>query len=218
MPGEKMIITYSYLEKLSISMNRFFKFNLPATLTKRYSRNDFFKKLLDKEESMSNLVNSIIHKEKPNLINFDDKKEFSDEHKNSKIIYLEGEDVLSYTWNVKAVIKSCSPIGNIQVTSGHPVIIDYSLDAKQAIVSLETEKSKIPNADFVLLFENLDFLKPKLKLFKNPDNENDYTVDISFNPMHIACHKNSKNSSQIKKKKTLKLKMEKLFPIFSLKK
>ncbi len=155
MPGEKMIITYSYLEKLTISMNRYYKFILPVTLTMRYSRDTFLSNILNKVESQSNKTIWSTLVENPNLIKLEENNEFSDEYKNSKVTYVEGEEVLSYTWNVKTIINSSSPIGNIQVTSGHSVVIDYSSDSKQALVILDTEKSKIPNADYVLLFETL---------------------------------------------------------------
>jgi len=122
MPSDKMIITYSYLEKLSFSMNKYFKFILPATLTKRYCRNNFFKKFFN-EESLKTQIDSIMKEKNSNLINSEDKIEFSDDNKNSKINYLKGEDFLSYTWIIKAVINFSTQIGNIEVTSGHPVII-----------------------------------------------------------------------------------------------
>ena len=42
LPKEDMILTYTYVEKLNVSMNKYYKFILPATLTPRYTIFEFF--------------------------------------------------------------------------------------------------------------------------------------------------------------------------------
>lgn len=203
MPGDAMIVIYTYIEKLNVSMNQYYKFILPATITERYVSTKFY------QEKFKHEIN--LYKQTPRKLmqtiheKLDKMKEedFSDYGKNANIDYLTGDDVLAYTWNIKAKIKSTTPIGNVRVTSNHPVFINYKEDKREAYISLATEKSKIPKADFVLLFENLDLLKPKCKILRHTEYESDYALTMTFNPLQLAIKQEYQEISQNQNFKSL---------------
>ena len=95
LPKEEMILTYTYVEKLSVSMNKYYKFILPSTLTPRYVPGKDFVNLV--RELLVDDIESI-------------KQKTEDYVKNSKIVYLKDEDKYSYTWNIKTVINSSSMV------------------------------------------------------------------------------------------------------------
>ena len=201
MPKDDLKLTFSYVEKLSLSMNKYLKFTLPATLTPRYVPGNDFKNVI---YNIVQDMNALKTERDINLSNLSEGLSNLDDYvKNSKIVYLKDEDQYSYTWDIKTIIKSTSTLGNISVGSNYAVNIDYCDNNRKAYILLDKSKvnNYIPNADYTIQFETLDIHKPNIQILKHPSYENDYALNIRFNPLHCFIG-DSKNSNETKEMKT----------------
>jgi von Willebrand factor A domain-containing protein 5 len=186
-PGQKVQIKFSYLEKLDVSVNKYYKFILPSTLTPRFIPTSTFKEIIKNyclEEDKSIPGERLL-----------------DIFKNEQIKYLSAKDGgYLYPWTINIKIASSKKIGELSVTSNHKdsvVIMSTSEKSNEYLISLSADRLHFPNKDFVIQYQTLednylndsgknsDVLTPKMLFTRHPTYKNEYAFYYSFNPLHI---------------------------------
>jgi ubiquitin len=168
-PGQNIRIKFSYLEQLDISMNKFYKFILPSTLTPRYIPGTVFQKLIEEY---------VVSKNSDEL-----SEALHDLSKNSEMKYISSESGFLYPWDLQMKLKSHHGIKDLKVTSKHETLIDYDESRSEVFLRFDAKTRHFPNKDFVIIFETNDVFKPKVNLMRHPHYENDYALSFSFNPI-----------------------------------
>ncbi len=165
LPRQKITVSYTYVQKLNISINKFYKFSIPSTLTPRYVPSEEFKSILQKPEEERK-------EEFENLVNLT----FKD--------FIE-EESLCYPWEVFVELSVNSSIFNASITSKHDCILEFQNDAKNHLkLRFNPEKRYTPNKDFVMKFETCDLYAPKLQVFNHPTIKDEYGLYLSYNPAY----------------------------------
>ena len=167
LPNEAISLTFSFIQKLDISLNKRFSLMLPLTLTPRFVPSS----------TVLNLIEKYIYEGTV------DKKDINSIKECSDIRYLrEGSD-LYYQYDINVNLHSTFPIQRINSRIHVPTIINQ-IDDFNASVSLDNSRVNIPNEDFELIYEiDPQYLKtPKLLLTKHPKYEDDYAFWYSFSP------------------------------------
>ena len=165
LPNEVISLTFSFIQKLDISLNKRFSLMLPLTLTPRFVPSS----------TVLNLIEKYIYEGTV------DKKDINSIKECSDIRYLrEGSD-LYYQYDINVNLHSTFPIQRINSRIHVPTIINQ-IDDFNASVSLDNSRVNIPNEDFELIYEiDPQYLKtPKLLLTKHPKYEDDYAFWYSF--------------------------------------
>ena len=165
LPNEVISLTFSFIQKLDISLNKRFSLMLPLTLTPRFVPSS----------TVLNLIEKYIYEGTVDKTDINSIKECSD------IRYLrEGSD-LYYQYDINVNLHSTFPIQRINSRIHVPTIINQ-IDDFNASVSLDNSRVNIPNEDFELIYEiDPQYLKtPKLLLTKHPKYEDDYAFWYSF--------------------------------------
>ena len=167
LPNETISLTFSFIQKLDIFLNKRFSLMLPLTLTPRFVPSSTVLNLIEKYIYEGTL----------------DKKDINSIKECSDIRYLrEGSD-LYYRYDINVNLHSTFPIQKINSKIHVPTIINR-IDDFNASVSLDNSRVNIPNEDFELIYEiDPQYLKtPKLLLTKHPKYEDDYAFWYSFSP------------------------------------
>lgn len=197
--GQNVKIKFSYLEKLDVSVNKYYKFILPSSLTPRFIPSTKIQEII-KDYSLNE--DKSISGEK-----------LYDLFKNQRIKYLSNNDgSYLYTWNINIKITSSKEIGNLSVTSNHKEsVIIRSLSEKNNdyLISLIADRPHFPNKDFVIQYETLDninnshenqkysdVLTPKMLFTRHPTYKNEYAFYYSFNPLHVFNQINKKSENR----------------------
>lgn len=167
LPNESLSITFSFIQKLDISLGKRYSLMLPLTLTPKFVPSS----------TLLNLIGKYIYEGKVDINEVKAIKESSD------IKYIKEGSGLYYQYDVNVNIHSTFPIQKINTKIHAPTTITL-IDDFNANVSLERSNLNIPNEDFELVYEiDKEALKmPKLLITKHPKFENDYAFYYSFSP------------------------------------
>ena len=165
LPKEFINLTFSFVQKIDISLNKRFSLMLPLTLTPKFVPSS----------TILNLIGKYIYEGKI------DKEEVKAIKESSDIKYIREGSELYYEVNVN--IHSTFPIKKIDTKIHAPTIITQ-IDEFNASVSLDRTNINIPNEDFELVYEiDQEALKrPKLLLTLHPKFKDDYAFWYSFSP------------------------------------
>ena len=146
-PSTSIEIVFSYIQRLEVVHNQFYRFAFLSTLTPRYGS----KKNNEAEDEDIGLLCG----------------------------YPMLPPKMGYSWGLKAVVESKSPITMIECTS-HPIKIDEKGDPYRKEVELSSSSDRtVFNEDFVLYYKTEEFNKPTYRLAKN---ENGFCAMIDFVP------------------------------------
>ena len=167
LPKENISLTFSFVQKLDISLNKRFSLMLPLTLTPKFVPTS----------TILNLMSKYIYEGKVDIQEVKAIKESSD------IKYIKQGSGLYYQYDVNVNIHSTFPIKKIDTKIHAPTVITQ-IDSFNANVMLARSNVNIPNEDFELVYEiDQESLKmPKLLLTKHPKFEDDYAFWYSFSP------------------------------------
>ena len=167
LPKEFINLTFSFVQKIDISLNKRFSLMLPLTLTPKFVPSS----------TILNLIGKYIYEGKI------DKEEVKAIKESSDIKYIREGSELYYEYDVNVNIHSTFPIKAIDTKIHAPTIITQ-IDEFNASVSLDRTNINIPNEDFELVYEiDQEALKrPKLLLTLHPKFKDDYAFWYSFSP------------------------------------
>ena len=167
LPKEFINLSFSFVQKLDISLNKRFSLMLPLTLTPKFVPTS----------TILGLLSKYIYEGKVDMQEVKAIKESSD------IKYIKQGSGLYYQYDVNVNIHSTFPIKKIESKIHAPTVINQ-IDPFNANVSLDRSNINIPNEDFEVVYEiDQESLRmPKLLLTKHPKFEDDYAFWYSFSP------------------------------------
>ena len=171
LPGESISLTFSFDQKLDISLNKRFSLMLPLILTPKFVPTS----------TIRNLINKYVFEGKV------DRKTLRAIKQCSDIKYIREGSELYYQYDVNVNIHSTFPIRKVETKNILPTVI-IQPDEYNAKVSLDRYNINIPNEDFEIVYEiDQEYLKqPKLLLTKHPKFKDDYAFWYSFSPSEIV--------------------------------
>lgn len=194
LPKENIQISFCYIEKLEINMNKYYKFEFPLVILPRYV-------------PMNNIKNEI------NSLNLNDNTDYFrklclNKFNSAEDMYLMTTDFLedcvknlsvnyqnsNYQFNIRGVIKSSFEVENFIVCSNFKVISNYSNDKKALYFALDQNYTQIPNSDFWISYDSKDMKFPKIKLYRHPDYKDEYAIYVSINPMSFITSNETSQS------------------------
>jgi len=172
LPGQSLKLNFSYLEKLEVSMNKYFKFIIPSTLTPKY---------IPRRE-IENIIKDFIVEEKTAIF-----EKINELTKSNRLTFIKVNEGYAYPWSIKIVIKNQKKIKNLKVTSNHDVILNSNETNTEARIILSAKEFNVPDKDFVFQYnlEDEDALAPKFILSKHPEYPNEYGLSFTFNPLFL---------------------------------
>jgi ubiquitin/uncharacterized protein YegL len=151
-PNKSIEIEFSFVESLEISLQRFLKFSLPATLTPRYANRTNY----SDASSQGNVNDLVVLSDYP---------------------LLEPNDKEAYPWDVKIILENTHDIHFLQSPS-HKIKVE-KFSSKRYLISFDPDENYKPNKDFILLFNTDSLNSPVCELTPSIDG---HTAHISFVP------------------------------------
>jgi hypothetical protein len=191
LPKEKITISFTFLDKIEVSLNKFYRVKLPLIIFPRYipqsQINDEIKKLITYSDEDKE-YNKKLYLEKYKTVKdmcLNSSNFFEDYIKNSKLKYNSENNTFEYDFNIRGCIKSSFEVTKVEIQSSYKALISYSDDNKVVYFALDKSYNQSPNSEFIISYESVDMKKPKLKIYRHPDYKNEYALNISFNPLQL---------------------------------
>ena len=182
LPNQKVKVTFSYVTKLDISLDKNYQFRFPNIFIPRYVSNVFednfssqtdildkikFLSLEDIKLVQNNYTTCCIQKPIKPIPDFVQNNEF--------IQYNSGEGCL-YPWNMNIILNTTFKFSNLkynnyQKNQNEQELFNVNINQnnKEAILSSNLINFEYPNQDVLISFEDIeDFKKPKIIFNQHP--------------------------------------------------
>lgn len=171
-------VTFSFIEQLQLSMNKFWKLTIPSTLTPRYSScanlSALFEFLANPDQFLSPKPNHDVLE----CLKKDIKKLNKINETNLKLMSPNSPYV--YPWHITVEISSDSQISFLKCPSHDNLVIKEDSQKKNVQISFNDEEIYIPNKDFVLVYQTKNMFQLSTLIQEHPIHKNYCAFLIRF--------------------------------------
>lgn len=172
-------VTFSFIERLQLSMNKFWKLTIPSTLTPRYSSCTNLSALFEFLANPDQFLSPNPNKDVLECLQKDFKKLTKVNETNLKLI--SPKSPYAYPWNIQVEISSDSQISFLKCPTHNNLTIKEDSLKKNVQISFNDEEIQIPNKDFVLIYQTQNMFQLNTLLQEHPIHKN-YCALLTFIP------------------------------------
>ena len=167
-------VTFTYIEQLELSMNKFWRLTIPSTLTPRYQSCSNLKPLFELLMNPKLFLSGDASTDAFEMLQKDLKK--LTKLNESNLEQIGKNSPYAYPWNISVEIISKNSITFMKSPSHQINVLHHNQGASISFSDLDIQ---VPNKDFVLLYQTENMFELKSLLYKHPTLGN-YCGLVSF--------------------------------------
>lgn len=171
-------VTFTYIQPLDLSMNKFWKLTIPSTLTPRYRSCSNLAGLFELISNPKHFLPSEVSNDALLCLQNDIKK--LSKINESNLVEVIPNSPFTYPWNIRVEINSTSEITFLKSTN-HQINVNNLQNNEGVVLKFNENDIQTPNKDFVLLYQTKNMFELKSSLNQHPTIAN-YCGLINFVP------------------------------------